>query len=106
MRPTSSRCRRCTAADLPARWAAGARAARPTGRNPVNFVCERSAVPEARNVAKVSTTVDRAGALLKLLSKHPEGLTITVLTRELGTQRAPLYRILEALAVHQLVRRD
>jgi hypothetical protein len=63
-------------------------------------------LPETRNVTKVSTTVDRAGALLKLLSQHPEGLRITVLTRELGTQRAPLYRILEALAGYQLVRRD
>lgn len=55
---------------------------------------------------QVSTTVDRAGALLQLLAQHPEGLGITQLTRELGTQRAPLYRILQALAKHELVHRD
>ncbi|GGA64916.1 hypothetical protein GCM10011490_14410 [Pseudoclavibacter endophyticus] len=54
----------------------------------------------------VSTTVDRAGALLKLLAQHPDGLGVAALTRELGTQRAPLYRILEALQRYQLVRRD
>lgn len=56
--------------------------------------------------AAVSTTVDRAGDLLKLLVKSPDGMSVTDLTRELGTQRAPLYRILEALQRHQLVRRD
>lgn len=56
--------------------------------------------------AAFSTTVDRAGALLKLLAQHPDGLGVTTLTRELGTQRAPLYRILEALQRYQLIRRD
>lgn len=55
---------------------------------------------------QLSTTVARAGALLQLLAEHPEGLGITVLTRHLGTQRAPLYRILEALIRSRLVRRD
>ncbi|MGO2110703.1 MAG: helix-turn-helix domain-containing protein [Pseudoclavibacter sp.] len=54
----------------------------------------------------VSTTVERAGALLKLLVENPDGLGVAALTRELDTQRAPLYRILEALQRHQLVRRD
>jgi len=53
-----------------------------------------------------STTVARAGALLQLLAENPEGLGITVLTRHLDTQRAPLYRILEALIRYRLVRRD
>lgn len=56
--------------------------------------------------AAVSTTVDRAGALLRLLAQNPQGIGISRLTRELGTQRAPLYRILQALAGHGLVRRD
>ena len=65
-----------------------------------------SRVSEERSGPQVSTTVDRAGALLDLLAANPEGLTITVLTRHLDTQRAPLYRILEALIKHRLVRRD
>lgn len=64
----------------------------------------RVSVPKAG--PQVSTTVDRAGKLLQLLAQHPEGLGITQLTRELGTQRAPLYRILAALAQYGLVRRD
>lgn len=63
-------------------------------------------MPEQREEAKVSTTVDRAGALLRLLAQHPRGLGITHLTRELKTQRAPLYRILQALQLHGLVRRN
>jgi len=58
------------------------------------------------STAQLSTTVDRAGALLRLLAQHPQGLGITRLTKELGTQRAPLYRILQALIEHGLVRRD
>ncbi|GAB3617872.1 helix-turn-helix domain-containing protein [Okibacterium endophyticum] len=54
----------------------------------------------------VSTTVARAGALLQLLADHPEGLGVTALTRHLHTQRAPLYRILDALIRYRLVRRD
>ena len=61
---------------------------------------------EANPGPRRSTTVDRAGALLHLLAEHPEGLGITVLTRHLHTQRAPLYRILDALIQHRLVRRD
>ncbi|GGH36725.1 helix-turn-helix domain-containing protein [Microbacterium album] len=53
-----------------------------------------------------STTVARAGAVLELLAEVPEGLGITELTRRLDTQRAPLYRILEALIRYRLVRRD
>lgn len=64
------------------------------------------AVSDPKAGPQVSTTVDRAGALLQLLAQHPEGLGITVLTRHLDTQRAPLYRILEALIKHGLVRRD
>jgi len=63
-------------------------------------------VSEEKSNPQVATTVDRAGALLELLAAHPDGLTITVLTRHLSTQRAPLYRILEALMKHRLVRRD
>jgi len=63
-------------------------------------------VPERRAEAKVSTTVERAGALLRLLAQNPKGLGITHLTRELHTQRAPLYRILQALQSHGLVRRN
>lgn len=55
---------------------------------------------------RVSTTVARAGALLQLLTENPEGLSITELTRLLTTQRAPLYRIIEALISCRLVRRD
>lgn len=61
---------------------------------------------ETSSSGKVSTTVARAVALLKLLAQRPEGMGVTALTRELGTQRAPLYRILEALHRDQLVRRD
>ncbi|WP_100809940.1 MULTISPECIES: helix-turn-helix domain-containing protein [unclassified Microbacterium] len=53
-----------------------------------------------------STTVARAAMLLQLLAENPDGLGITVLTRHLNTQRAPLYRILEALIRARLVRRD
>lgn len=63
-------------------------------------------VSDPKSGPQVSTTVDRAGALLQLLAQHSEGLGITVLTRHLNTQRAPLYRILEALIKHGLVRRD
>lgn len=62
-------------------------------------------MPSADSSA-TSTTVDRAGALLRLLAQHPEGLGVTQLTRELNTQRAPLYRILRALIAHRLVSRD
>lgn len=67
---------------------------------------EWGAVSRSNSSPQVSTTVDRAGALLQLLAANPEGLGITVLTRHLNTQRAPLYRILEALIKHRLVRRD
>lgn len=50
--------------------------------------------------------MERAGALLDLLARHPQGLTITELTQALDTQRAPLYRILNALIAHRLVQRD
>jgi len=63
-------------------------------------------VSTTKPIAQVSTTVDRAGALLVLLAENPAGLGITDLTRRLGTQRAPLYRILQALIEHRLVRRD
>jgi DNA-binding IclR family transcriptional regulator len=53
-----------------------------------------------------STTVDRAGTLLLLLARHPDGLGISHLARELDTQRAPLGRILQSLMRHRLVRRD
>ncbi|WP_172299712.1 helix-turn-helix domain-containing protein [Pseudoruegeria sp. HB172150] len=62
--------------------------------------------PGQRATAKVSTTAQRAGALLLLLAQHPRGLGITHLARELNTQRAPLYRILEALQSQGLVRRN
>jgi len=65
-----------------------------------------SAVSTVKTVAQVSTTVDRAGDLLQLLAESPQGLGITELTRRLNTQRAPLYRILQALIDHRLVRRD
>lgn len=55
---------------------------------------------------QASTTVAKAAALLTLLAENPDGLGITDLTRRLHTQRAPLYRILEALMRAQLVRRD
>ncbi len=61
---------------------------------------------ETKSVAQVSTTVDRAGVLLQLLAQNPRGMGITELTRQLNTQRAPLYRILQALMDHRLVRRD
>ena len=65
-----------------------------------------AALSDERSGPQVATTVDRAGALLQLLAAHPEGLSITVLTRHLNTQRAPLYRVLEALIKHRLVWRD
>ncbi|MCI5075358.1 helix-turn-helix domain-containing protein [Oricola sp.] len=63
-------------------------------------------MPGQRAEAKVSTTAQRAGALLRLLAQHPQGLGITYLARELSTQRAPLYRILQALQTQGLVRRN
>lgn len=57
-------------------------------------------------VEQRSTTVTRAVDLLHLLATRPEGLSITELARRLGTQRAPLYRIIGSLTERSLVHRN
>ncbi|WP_449283892.1 helix-turn-helix domain-containing protein [Leucobacter sp.] len=52
-----------------------------------------------------STTVSRAVDLLHLLAASDEGISVTDLARELGTQRPPLYRIIGSLAERGLVHR-
>jgi len=66
----------------------------------------RNVTAEPRRDAGLSTTVERAGAILQLLAQNPSGMSITELTRAFDTQRAPLYRILNALIAYRLVRRD
>ncbi|WP_191905672.1 helix-turn-helix domain-containing protein [Microbacterium caowuchunii] len=63
-------------------------------------------MPDTEAGQPFSTTVARAGEVLHLLAESPAGIGITDLTRRLNTQRAPLYRILEALIRHRLVSRD
>jgi len=53
-----------------------------------------------------SKTVDRGIRLLFELAENPRGLTVTELASRLGTQRPPLYRLLQTLSDYRLIRRD
>lgn len=57
-------------------------------------------------VQESSTTVTRALDVLNVLSTRPTGTPVSELANLLGTQRAPLYRILRALENAQFIRRD
>jgi DNA-binding IclR family transcriptional regulator len=62
------------------------------------FVKERPLVDEAKSL-------DRAMRLIFELARHPTGLTVTELARNLNVQRAPLYRPLQTLAKYRIVRK-
>src|SRR6266540_6078264 len=60
-----------------------------------------SAVP-----AETSQTLDRGLTVLELLADAPDGLSITELAAALGVSRTVVYRLVNTLELHRLVRRD
>lgn len=59
-----------------------------------------------RLIQESSTTVTRALDVLTVLSTRPTGIPVSELATLVGTQRAPLYRILRSLENGQFIRRD
>ncbi|CAN5169835.1 helix-turn-helix domain-containing protein [soil metagenome] len=56
--------------------------------------------------AETSQTLDRGLRVLEVLAGSPNGLTITALAAETGTNRTVVYRLVATLEVHGLARRD
>jgi DNA-binding IclR family transcriptional regulator len=52
-----------------------------------------------------SHTLDRGLRALRVLTEHPDGLSVAELAAELSTHRAAVYRLLGPLGDHHLVRR-
>jgi DNA-binding IclR family transcriptional regulator len=52
-----------------------------------------------------SLTLERGLRVLRMLSEHPEGMTVSELAGALGTHRAGIYRLLHAHLAERLVRR-
>ncbi|MGH2893804.1 MAG: IclR family transcriptional regulator, partial [Solirubrobacteraceae bacterium] len=52
-----------------------------------------------------SLTLERGLRVLRVLSEHPEGMTVSELADVLGTHRAGIYRLLAAHLAERLVRR-
>ena len=53
-----------------------------------------------------SLTLERGLRVLRALSEHPEGLSVSELAAEIGTHRAGIYRLLGPLAAERFVVRD
>src|SRR5579875_70324 len=64
-----------------------------------------SSAGEAPPPMSGSLTLARGLALLRVLSEHPEGLTVSELAGALGTHRPGVYRLLAPHLEHRLVRR-
>jgi DNA-binding IclR family transcriptional regulator len=56
-------------------------------------------------VATSSLTLERGLVVLRVLSEHPEGMTVSELAGALGTHRAGIYRLLGPHLSERLVRR-
>ena len=56
--------------------------------------------------AETSQTLDRGLTVLELLADAPDGLSITELAAALGVSRTVVYRLVNTLELHRLVRRD
>jgi DNA-binding IclR family transcriptional regulator len=52
-----------------------------------------------------SLTLERGLRVLRVLSEHPEGMTVSEMAGALGTHRAGIYRLLHAHLAERLVRR-
>ena len=56
--------------------------------------------------AETSQTLDRGLTVLELLADAPDGLSITELAAALEVSRTVVYRLVNTLEQHRLVRRD
>ena len=56
--------------------------------------------------AETSQTLDRGLTVLELLADAPDGLSITELAASLSVSRTVVYRLVNTLELHRLVRRD
>jgi len=51
-------------------------------------------------------TIDRTVEILSSVSASPSGLTLTELTSALGLPKTTVFRVLQALVRHELLRKD
>jgi DNA-binding IclR family transcriptional regulator len=66
-----------------------------------------AAPPRNRSRAETgSLTLERGLRLLRVLARHPDGLSVSQLATELDTHRAGIYRLLAPLLRERLVTRD
>jgi DNA-binding IclR family transcriptional regulator len=66
-----------------------------------------AAAPRNRSRAETgSLTLERGLRLLRVLARHPDGLSVSQLATELDTHRAGIYRLLAPLLRERLVTRD
>jgi len=61
--------------------------------------------PPASSSSSSSLTLQRGLRVLRVLSAHPEGMTVSELAAALGTHRAGIYRLLQPHLTERLVRR-